>query len=149
MSTLIRLKKRLAKVEAEAAQLRIEISALEGVPAQVELPGLPPPPAKPARQPSVYEQMGAAFQSARRKKLELTGVEFVPDDHNEPAFVVLRFKSLLARCGGDAEVLFKVIEAYFAVDWPAKKTPPYPFKVFQADSVVTGFLDQISKESAH
>lgn len=144
MSTLSRLKKRLAKIEQEATQLRAEISALEGVPAQVDFPGIPSH-VQPPREPTVFERMGSVFQASRKKKLEDLGIAFVPDERNEPAFYVVTFKRILAAGGGEPARVFEAIDSFFAEDWPAAKAPPYPFRIFAAEKVWRRMLEETAQ----
>lgn len=131
MNTLLRLEKRLAKVEAEAVQLRAEISALKGVPAQVDLPGMPAVRAEP-RQLTENEEAHLEFLATRKGRLERLGVPFVDDERNEPAFIAARLSRIRREVGGD-ENLFHLMSVYMAEDWPARCTPPFPFRAFVAD----------------
>lgn len=90
-------------------------------PTPQQLPGVPPAPPKPPRQPSVHEENHEEFQKARRERFASLGIDFVPDEANTAAFIVVTLKRLRDACANDDE-LFELFDRYLGLSWPAN--PP-------------------------
>lgn len=131
MSTLTSLKKKRTRLTEQLAETEREIAALEAVPTQGDLAGIPLSPPV-ARKPSVHEENFAEFQGTRRTRLERLGVDYVPDERLQPAFVNARLKHIRDACRDDDE-LFALFTRYVAEDYWARCTPPFPFTAFAAD----------------
>lgn len=106
---------------------------------QAELPGMPP---KPPRAPSVHEENHAEFQTSRRKRLERLGVEYVPDEQNTPAFVVVSMKRLRDHCCDDDE-LFALFDLFLNEPWAARCSPPFPLRALAAEKTWRRLLGQL------
>lgn len=96
-------------------------------PTPQELPGVPPAPPKPPRQPSEHEVNHGEFQAARRERFEKLGVDYVPDEPNTAAFIVVTMKRLRDACRDDDE-LWALVDAFMGDRWAASLTPPFPLK---------------------
>lgn len=118
------------------------------------LPGMPPAPPKPAREPNRYEVDHGEFQAARRERLTKPieqgglGVEFVPDDPNTAAFIVITMKRLRDACSDDDE-LFKLIDSYMHDRWASSLTPPFPLNALGAKTIYTRLLEEIREARPH
>jgi hypothetical protein len=107
-----------------------------------ELPGVPPAPASPPRTPSVHEENHVEFQAARRERFAQLGIDYVPDEQNTVAFVVVTMKRLRDACRDDDE-LFALIDAFCRDSWAAGCTPPYPLKALGAKVVFGRLLEEL------
>jgi hypothetical protein len=116
-----------------------------------ELPGVPPPPPPSPPKPNIHLENHAEFQTARRERLQKLGVEYVPDEPNTAAFVVVTMKKLRDQCTDDDE-LWRLIDAYLRLDWPAnpprdwpagKAYSPYPLRILGGPNVFQKLLAEI------
>lgn len=148
MATVDGLRKRLTRLKQQVSEVEAEISALEGVPKQVTLPGLALP--APARTRSVHEENYDQFQATRREKFTRLGVAFVPDKRHAPMYINVALKAVRDACENDAE-LFSIFDAYMAEDYPARFDPPYPFSALASQKVWPPLLDRLRghHEGAH
>lgn len=120
-------------------------------PTPQQLPGVPAPPPKPPRQPSVHEENHEEFQAARRARFKSLGIEYVPDEQNTPAFIVVTMKRLRDACCDDDE-LFELFDRYLSLEWPAnppRSLPPgapfapYSFRTMASANTWRPLLDEI------
>lgn len=120
-------------------------------PTPQDLPGVPPAPPKPPRQLSVHEENHQEFQNARRARFQSLGIDFVADEVNTPAFVVVTMKRLRDACSDDDE-LFALFDAYLSLPWPANPPrglppgaafSPYSFRTMASANTWRPLLDEL------
>lgn len=116
-----------------------------------ELPGVPPAPPKPPRQPSVHEENHEEFQNSRRARFTSLGIDFVPDEANTQAFIIVTMKRLREACSDDDE-LFELFDRYLALPWPANPPrtlpagapfSPYSLRTLASNNTWRPLLDEI------
>lgn len=108
-------------------------------PTAQDLPGVPP---KPPRQPNDHEVNHGEFQAARKERFARLGIDYVPDEPNTAAFVVVTMKRLRDACRDDDE-LWALIDAYVHDRWAASLTPPFPLKALGSQKTYGRLLEQI------
>jgi hypothetical protein len=112
-----------------------------------ELPGVPPAPPPPPRKLSEHEENHIEYQTSRRRRLERLGVDYVPDEENTAAFIVITMKRLRDACRDDDE-LFAVFDAWLHDSWGASLKPPFPLRALGSEKVLRRLLDQV-RAAAH
>lgn len=120
------LEQQLAGTQVELTKARARRAAREkGAAAPQQAPLLEVESTQPEPEKASY----AYFRQKRKATLEAVHA-FVEDEKLHPAFINTTLKRLFDRCEGDVELVADVIVGYFADSWPAKYTPPYPFRMF-------------------
>lgn len=91
---------------------------------------LVPAPPRPPRAKSQGEEDYAEYVATRRTRLEELGVGELPDEEPPPIpFVNSAMKKIRAACKDDRQ-LEQAFDLFFALDYPARMDPPYPFNAF-------------------
>lgn len=132
----------IAQIDRELEKRLLE-SAQPPKPKPQSLPGIP----AHRRQPSESEEDFAEFQATREGKFKRLGVPLVPDrmrNGNEysPAYINAMLKRLREQCR-DRHELWLCFSAFFAEDYPARYSPPYPFEAFVSPKVFPKLLERV------
>lgn len=88
---------------------------------------------KSSRKLSWHFELYESMQEGRRKRMRDLELDPITDEKLAPGFITASLKKIRDACGGSAEAVAEIYDAYLSATWPAAKSPPYCFQSFVSD----------------
>lgn len=96
----------------------------------VQQGALIPAPAPAPRQLSEQQEDYAEWSATRGTRLDELEVDPTPEPMPPIPFINATMKRVRQACGDDDRLMARLFDRFFALDYPARMDPPYPFNAF-------------------